>query len=1501
MAFSLELLRSWTTGSVLSGAEDMIPPQALRAGLNCRLDRVRGLIVSRPGMVQLTSAPIDAGRPSVVLHTKLYGEAADWGYAQVVGTDGALYRLSTTWQTPALLIDGLPATCVLSETNWVDGYTHPWKYFLGCGQARKDNGTAFLPWGMTGPTEAPGASGVAGLAATEGGNASLGNRESVEGYAQPPPPWHVPPHGTGYFQVYHGQALTGTHNGAADSTTLVDTTRNFGELGVAPGWFVQGWHGGTAEGERFVGRISSVSANALESLSGYGGHLWQPGDLYQVLINMALGPVQLTGHTATGGSGTTLEDSGVNFQESGVQAGMTLLNLTTGGGGRVTGVRTTTNPFDTVEVSQGWKAEPGLVEPTRGSAEAGDLYRIYNTMGSADDLIRMEISVQPFAPVTQIAVFLGVSPHLGVDDDPLGGPQAGYRVQKAVTPGQLTGSPPWYQLTLNKHEFDIPTSSPEPFQMISSYVVAITVDGTPGGVDMRIGAVSMQRGAGPPPDIAVRYTVTYVVSSTGEESSPPKTADQVVLYSTLVTPERQLVQLDLSRIARPPVTEGIDQLAIYRQQEGESLAYLVTTVPSDTTTFLDDRADAQLNLAHILEPDNDPPPPDGVVLFGPGAQQRLFMIRDRNKLRFSKHWEYHKDRASNWPFSFELQIGDGSQEALNGLMTDQSIFIWSEDQTWQILGQGDDAYVPLPVPLSHGLLARWCLCSGDGKIFFLAKDGLYQQQGLTQQKISGDLDPFFNNETVHGIQPFSRDPALLARYRLAWYPHPTEPMLVLLYAVAGDTSPSRRLVLKKNAQQQYTDAFFDDSLPRAMQSVYADPQALTLTCGTDHGHIWQAEMPNATTDVGQAIAGRVRLPARDQSAPRMVKTYSDVIVEANTLGTVLTVQAAFNRSTETITAGTVTTSADNVMVELPLPQTSAPALLRRHHLALDLSWSGTTRMTITQLGWHAQLEAEDLTFLDTGPLVFDHQATLRRIHFLYDATTTVTGQVTVDGAAQPAFILPATGGRTRVDQLISVPPALLRGKLFRLTATSAAPSLLYAAIGEFEPEPLPITAWDSRDVSFDTPQILRQFLFDLEAPAAGVSATLYIDGVIRETWAVGPTTGRQRVNYVTTTGAQTVKGLTYRLLLASAQPFQLWGLEGVLEAQPLPTTFWDSRELSYPTPQILRQLLFDIDTPSAASATLSIDGVSRETWTVGPTAGRQRVNYVTTTGTQLVKGSLFRLTVAAATPLTLWGLDAVTENQPLTTTFWDSRELTYSTPQILRHLFIDIDAPAVVTCHIYVDGVLRETFSVGPTTGRERMDHLCSTDPLLRGRVFRVTMESSQPFTLWGLGAQEEIEPLATTHWDTRTVPFVLVHAIKWYALDLDAPGGVTVTTEINGTVRNTQTLPATTGRQRINVWLPAGIKGRALRAVLDGPTALQLWGFTAMTKSLGSSQGYAPRSLLEAIQQLQEKNLLENEQRITSKSLLANEQRVSNRPFVQIEQQRLERPFLQVGGAANG
>ena len=186
-------------------------------------------------------------------------------------------------------------------------------------------------------------------------------------------------------------------------------------MGCAPGWFVQGWHSSDYSGVRFAGRISGATTHELASLSGYGGHQWQPGDRYQVLINMALGSVQWDVHTATGGSDTTLEDSAVDFLEVGIQVGMYVYNMTTGGGGRVTELRTTTNPNDTLVFSNGLHGEPDLVGPTRGNTTSGDQYLVYNTLASQDDVISMEFYAAPEGRLTSAVFNLGFVPTPGED------------------------------------------------------------------------------------------------------------------------------------------------------------------------------------------------------------------------------------------------------------------------------------------------------------------------------------------------------------------------------------------------------------------------------------------------------------------------------------------------------------------------------------------------------------------------------------------------------------------------------------------------------------------------------------------------------------------------------------------------------------------------------------------------------------------------------------------------------------------------------------------------------------------------------------------------------------------------------------------------------------------------------------------------------------------------------------------------------------------------------
>lgn len=1319
MAFQLELHSTYTQGSVLTGPEDLVPEGALRLGVNIRVDRVRGRVTSRPGQFILTPTALDT-KPIVLTHSKLFGATADYGYVQVSdGSQATLYRLSAAWQdSTKVLLDTPISPQEISDSNWLDGYTMPWKFMLGPIR-RKDNGTQYLQFGIDPPALAP-------------ASATFGARSEL--------------------QIDSFDALGGW---TGLNTTLLSIDPNFKQ-----------------EGTGALG-VNFVPPSGTQTPVAHTFGISRPGtyDLSSFHIPVTLG----VDNSGIDGKTTSLIATNHDFVREGVLAGMRLVNTSSGATGVITSIGQSTpgphTPHDTLHFTA------GLTGGAHQRFDNGNPFRVEDSLSEDDDWMQFYF----FTNQGYLIDFVQLD--FGLDGSNFGANFFSVR----LGPNRFSqGAAQWTLLRVRKSEFVRFGQGTMGWESVTAIRLQLTTTPTTLALGFGIDDLRMLGGYGIEGE--VQYSAIYVNENTGTLSSPPKTDDEVVLFTTAFDAQRMAVQLDLSNIATSPDPQ-VTHLWIYRQSDSLEAPTFVAAVPVGTTSFLDTRSNLQLDATRLLEPDNDPPPQDA-VLFGPGALQRFFAIHDRNKVRYSKAWQARRSRGENWPLAFEWQIGDGSQEALNGLVLDQTILVWSEDATWEVLGQGPDAFVPIPIPLSRGLAARWAVTSGDGQAFFLALDGVYSQKGTTQLKLTVAIDPFFLGLTIHGQAPLNR--AAIGTCRLAWYPHPTDPHLVLLYPEVGSTTPTKQLILKRNLQSgQYTECFFD-STTYAARSVYVDPQALQMTYGSDTSRIYQAEVATAGSDAGAPIAGRVRLGASDQGNPRLVKTYSDLVLEANTGGNPVTVQAAFNRSETTITAGTVTTTSDAGTAQLPLDQTSPPSVLRRHNIALDLSWSSAAQVTLFQMGWHVQAEAEDVTFLDTGLLVFDSQALLRRLHFDYDVPTQGSVTLLVDGVAQPTFALPVSNGRVRADQLLSVIGNEDRGKTFRVRISAPTPFLLYTAVGEFEQEPLPVTYIDTREIPARAPQNLHYLFFDLEAPAA-VTVTVYIDGVVFTTFLVGPTQGRQRLDQVVSVpGGPLAHGRVLRITMQSASLFQLWGLSGDIEQEPLGETSWDSRDITFPTPQILWHVLFDIHAP------------------------------------QVVHGTL------------------------------------------------------------YTDGVVFRTFDVGPTQGRERVDILISPNAqghLARARTFRLTLTSAVPFQLWGLTGEFEAEPLPTRYWDSRPLPFVLIEAVRWYVLDIDTPAPLTIQSYLEGVLRDTRVIPATLGRQRLDVAVPASLKGRSLRVTASSGSDFQVWQWLAMTKPWGKSHGYSPRSCQEQVSARQER------------SLTSGAERRSEVGLMKVDSVRIEKAFYGGGG----
>lgn len=1055
MSFQLALANAWTRASCLSGPEDLLPLDCLRLLVNTRLDRMRGIITSRPGLVQLTTAPIGGG--SVLAHSKLYGVTADYGYAHI-GTD--VWRLDAGWRDSSKVLLGGTATTVMSDTNFLDGYTIPHKFMVGP-FTKKDNGTTLSNIGIVGPAAAPAsatlgtrsrvvinamdaigswvATGTVGGLATDGTIKQEGSNSLTFAVAE-----NTIATMTLAMTAAPNTVWTGTHTAANGQTSLTDAAIDFLLLPVRLGSTV---HNDT---QNFTGIVTRIAQHQLFFDAGLGGNVFNNADIYQIYFD--LDSFQIVPGTATGtdNSGVnnkafSLVDTTKDFVRQGVTPGMVLRNTSNGAHGTITSIGTTTNPNDTLHVTGGLSGGSAAV------FNSGQGYTVFNDLVKEDDWVHLFVR----ADFPDRLQYFQID--ASIDGAGSGFDNNFYSVR--LSPNRLNSDASgWAELFIRKSEFHRSGTSLQGWEHIVSMRLLFQTTATPGGVNIWVDDLSLLGGIGIEGEIA--YTAIYVNETTGGMSAPPKDASEVLLFTMAVTAARHPVVLDLTNInsgSTPAPDTQVTHLWIYRQggglvaandpQTGQpALGVFVASVPKATASFTDQRANVQLSPAAILEPDNDPLPSDATIIFGPGALQRLFAIHNRNKVRYSKQWELHKSRAENWPTTFEFQIGDGSQEALNGLVLDQTIFVYSESQDWQVLGQGQDAFVPLPIPLTHGIAAQLGLASGDGQIFKLTRDGIYSQVGLTSTKLTAQIDPFFLGQTVHGQLPLNRD--FIGLCRLAWYAHPQDPEVVLLYPELG-SGTLKRLVLKKNSQTgQYTDASFDTTANAFMQSVYADPQKLTLTYGSSSGRIYQGEVETANDDDGVEIGGRVRTVASNQGVPRTVKTYSDVVVQANTQGVGVAVTASFDNSTSTIVAGSVIGTTDASETMLPLDQSAPPSVLLRHNIALDLTWSAAVKVTIAQLGWHVQSEAEERIYFDTGTLSLDFINALKWVGFEIDTPQALTITTYIDGQIRDTRPLLPTGGRQRVNHVL---PAGLKGRTVRLTGTAAQSFLLYSLFGLMKP------------------------------------------------------------------------------------------------------------------------------------------------------------------------------------------------------------------------------------------------------------------------------------------------------------------------------------------------------------------------------------------------------------------------------------------------------------------
>jgi hypothetical protein len=532
----------------------------------------------------------------------------------------------------------------------------------------------------------------------------------------------------------------------------------------------------------------------------------------------------------------------------------------------------------------------------------------------------------------------------------------------------------------------------------------------------------------------IEYTVTYRNSSTGARGNPPKDSDGIVQYTTAITTDRQRINLTTTNViqggANHPGDAQIDKLMIWRRGSAFTTAVLVDTI-SDTVAspYLDDNSDATLVLTNkLLETDNDVPPTGTTrIVFGPDATGHFFMIVNGYRLYISKPYEDTENRVENWPALGFALVGDGSSRAVAGIATATQIRVWTTERTYNVVGVGQDTFLPVAIEGSRGAVGKDAVTAGDGVIFFVAQDGIYIDVGGRQSKLTAAIDPFFQGLTVEGQAGLG---VPLSTTKLRFLHQPKGSLLVMTYSTGF-------LVLKPNLQNaQLTECFFSSSTKTTLASLYTDTLNLNLLAGCDDGNVYQIEDETTYNDAGTSLSIQMRTKSYDFGDPQHLKYVASAVFEGQTNGQNLTLNAYYDRATIAQSVSTtVNTSSEIGLVPLPVQTPDT----RRRDVALEIIGTVSQRIAITRLGCLYEPQPELQTYMDSGIISFDFVQQLKRFEADINLQSQSTLVVYADGVVVFNQMLVVTSGRVNMPIYL---PAGMRGRYWRITLTASSSAFL---------------------------------------------------------------------------------------------------------------------------------------------------------------------------------------------------------------------------------------------------------------------------------------------------------------------------------------------------------------------------------------------------------------------------------------------------------------------------
>lgn len=623
-----------------------------------------------------------------------------------------------------------------------------------------------------------------------------------------------------------------------------------------------------------------------------------------------------------------------------------------------------------------------------------------------------------------------------------------YHVRLGSSTDLGQGAHAWNQLQIRKSRFArFGTDTSRSWATVVAVRIGVLTTSV-GTVVIYVDDLKLRGGVGLEGDIS--YTTTYKNSATGGRGNPVMDSNEIVQFTPPLRTNRQRITINTTNIrqggANHPGDAQITHWMLWRKGGTFPDPVLVTEVLDTTASpTIDNFSDATLALApKTLETDNDLPPTGGTrMLFGPGSGGHLFMIVDGYRLYFSKGYERLENRVENWGRNNFAIIGDGSAKAVTGVALGSRVVVWTTERTYNVLGVGQDTFIPLPVEGSHGCVSQWGATSGDNAMYFVSQDGIYGDISGRQFKLTSSIDPFFQGQTIDGQVGWNRNYTSLVA--LEFLNESTGSALVMIYPEGSSTIPNAFLVLKPNLENgQLTECFFGGSIRTHLQALFFDSLNRELLAGGLDGHVYRIENPEAYADHDTSITIRARTKSFDLGAPQHYKYITSVGAEGNTAGANIGLTAFYDRNGIREDLGQINTGSETGQTILQ----PALAEVGRRDISLELTGILTTRLAITKLFFMYEPQPELEHFVDSGIIAFDFIQQLKRWEIDIYLPTEAQITVYIAGIIIYQSLLPPTIGRQSFAY--ALPPGL-RGRLWRITLTTEAePMRCYRISGFFK-------------------------------------------------------------------------------------------------------------------------------------------------------------------------------------------------------------------------------------------------------------------------------------------------------------------------------------------------------------------------------------------------------------------------------------------------------------------